>query len=236
MPPGVRCPTGDARHTPAFGLPCGGGIVHAVGPWFDAARPQECQELLASAYRRSLDVGARHGHTHLAFPAISCGVFGYPLLEGAQVALGAVEAYFKQARSEAGWQEDAQGLGESGGGTGSRTGRGRSSGSSDEGVRTVSFVLFEAATVAAWLGAAQARGMELVQAASPAAVAGTASTEAASAAAAPEASSSSSSSSSSGYGGGGTGKFLWQVAALIVAFLLGRGSRDGCYFYHRLKR
>jgi hypothetical protein len=101
-------------------------------------------------------------------------------------------------------------------------------------VRTVSFVLFEAATVAAWLGAAQARGMELVQAASPAAVAGTASTEAASAAAAPEASSSS--SSSSGYGGYGTGKFLWQVAALIVAFLLGRGSRDGCYFYHRLKR
>ena len=71
------CPTGDARATPGFGLPAH-WIIHAVGPvWHggDAGEPDQ----LASAYRRSLAVADELGARSVAFPAISTGIYGYPL-------------------------------------------------------------------------------------------------------------------------------------------------------------
>ena len=71
------CPTGDAKATPGFRLPAR-WIIHAVGPvWHggDSAEP----ELLASAYRRSLAVADEIGARSVAFPAISTGIYGYPL-------------------------------------------------------------------------------------------------------------------------------------------------------------
>jgi O-acetyl-ADP-ribose deacetylase (regulator of RNase III) len=71
------CPTGDAKATPGFGLPAR-WIVHAVGPVWHGGGEGE-PELLASAYRRSLAVAAEAGARSIAFPAISTGIYGYPL-------------------------------------------------------------------------------------------------------------------------------------------------------------
>jgi O-acetyl-ADP-ribose deacetylase (regulator of RNase III) len=71
------CPTGDAKATPGFRLPAR-WIIHAVGPFWhggDAGEP----DLLASAYRRSLAVADEIGAKSVAFPAISTGIYGYPL-------------------------------------------------------------------------------------------------------------------------------------------------------------
>ena len=71
------CPTGEATATPGFRLPAR-WIIHAVGPvWHggDAGEP----DLLASAYRRSLAVADELGARSIAFPAISTGIYGYPL-------------------------------------------------------------------------------------------------------------------------------------------------------------
>ena len=73
--PGVRCPTGEARITPGFQLPAS-YVVHTVGPIYGRG-PQDAV-LLASAYRNSLAVAVEHGAKTIAFPAISCGVYGYP--------------------------------------------------------------------------------------------------------------------------------------------------------------
>ena len=79
------CPTGDARATPGFRLPAR-WIIHAVGPvWHggDSGEP----ELLASAYRRSLAVADEIGARTVAFPAISTGIYGYPLDAATEVAV-----------------------------------------------------------------------------------------------------------------------------------------------------
>ena len=71
------CATGDARATPGFALPAR-WIIHAVGPvWHGGGHGEP--ELLASAYRRSLAVADAIGARSVAFPAISTGIFGYPL-------------------------------------------------------------------------------------------------------------------------------------------------------------
>ena len=71
------CPTGDAKATPGFRLPAR-WIIHAVGPvWHGGDRGEP--ELLASAYRRSLAVADEIGARSVAFPAISTGIYGYPL-------------------------------------------------------------------------------------------------------------------------------------------------------------
>ena len=71
------CPTGDARATPGFALPAR-FIIHAVGPVWHGGGDGE-PALLASAYRRSLEVADEIGVRSVAFPAISTGIFGYPL-------------------------------------------------------------------------------------------------------------------------------------------------------------
>ena len=80
--PGVRCPTGEARITPGFGLRAP-YVIHAVGPVY-GGRPRDA-ELLASAFRSSLELAVARGLRSIAFPAISCGVYGYPLADAAGI-------------------------------------------------------------------------------------------------------------------------------------------------------
>ena len=83
--PGVRCPTGEARITPGFGLPAR-HVIHTVGPIWRGGHRDEA-ELLASAYRSSLALAAAMGAQSLAFPAISCGVYGYPIEQAVPIAV-----------------------------------------------------------------------------------------------------------------------------------------------------
>lgn len=87
--PGVRCPTGEARITPGFRLPAR-FVIHTVGPVYRSAA--ESEPLLAAAYRNSCELAVARGLETVAFPAISCGVFGYPMDEAAAVAVRAVRA------------------------------------------------------------------------------------------------------------------------------------------------
>jgi O-acetyl-ADP-ribose deacetylase len=82
------CPTGDAVVTPGFDLPAR-WIVHAVGPVWHGGGGDE-PALLASAYRRSLEVAAEAGAASIAFPAISTGIYGYPLAPATEVAVATV--------------------------------------------------------------------------------------------------------------------------------------------------
>lgn len=79
------CPTGEARITSGHGLPAR-HVIHTVGPVWRGGMHGE-PELLASCYRSSMDLAAEHGLETLAFPAISCGAFGYPLADAARIAL-----------------------------------------------------------------------------------------------------------------------------------------------------
>jgi O-acetyl-ADP-ribose deacetylase (regulator of RNase III) len=79
------CPTGDARITPGFRLPAR-WVIHTVGPvWQGGAHGEPA--LLASCYRRSLALAREHGVREIAFPAISCGVYGYPLADAVAIAV-----------------------------------------------------------------------------------------------------------------------------------------------------
>ncbi|HKH70823.1 MAG TPA: O-acetyl-ADP-ribose deacetylase, partial [Vicinamibacterales bacterium] len=81
--PGVRCPTGEARITPGFRLKAR-YVIHAVGPVWNGGEFHE-PELLASCYRSSLILARAHGLRSIAFPAISCGIYGYPLDHAAMI-------------------------------------------------------------------------------------------------------------------------------------------------------
>ena len=89
-------PTGTAVITPAFRL-AGQGVqyvIHAVGPVWRGGQAGEAA-LLAGAYRRSLELAVEHGCDSLAFPAISTGVYGYPLDRAAEVALREIGAFLQ---------------------------------------------------------------------------------------------------------------------------------------------
>src|SRR5690348_15507490 len=75
--PGVRCPTGEARITPAFDLPAR-HVIHTVGPVWSGGNSNE-DELLANCYRNSLALMLQHRLRSIAFPAISTGVYRFPL-------------------------------------------------------------------------------------------------------------------------------------------------------------
>ena len=81
--PGVRCPTGEARITPGFELRAR-HVIHTVGPVY-RGRPGDAA-LLASAFRSSLALAVAHDLASIAFPAISCGVYAYPVEEAAAIA------------------------------------------------------------------------------------------------------------------------------------------------------
>jgi O-acetyl-ADP-ribose deacetylase (regulator of RNase III) len=83
------CPAGEARITPGFRLTAK-HVIHAVGPvWRGGERGEP--DLLASCYRRSLDLAAEAGARSIAFPAISTGIYGYPKDAAAGVALAAIK-------------------------------------------------------------------------------------------------------------------------------------------------
>ncbi|GAB3462231.1 O-acetyl-ADP-ribose deacetylase [Azotobacter salinestris] len=79
------CPTGEARLTPGFRLPAR-YVIHTVGPVWQGGDRGEA-ELLAACYRNSLALAERHGLESIAFPAISCGIYGYPPEQAAAIAV-----------------------------------------------------------------------------------------------------------------------------------------------------
>ncbi|MFQ5668753.1 MAG: O-acetyl-ADP-ribose deacetylase [Candidatus Binatia bacterium] len=89
--PGVRCPTGEARITPGFALPAR-HVIHTVGPVWKGGGAGE-PALLASCYRNSLALAATHKLRSIAFPAISCGVYGYPAEKAAAIAVREVSDF-----------------------------------------------------------------------------------------------------------------------------------------------
>ncbi len=95
--PGVRCPTGESRITPAGRLSAR-YVIHTVGPVWHGGQQGEA-ELLASCYRGSLDLARRYGLRSVAFPAISCGVYGYPPERAAAVAHRAIAAFLADDRT-----------------------------------------------------------------------------------------------------------------------------------------
>ena len=84
------CPIGEARITPGFKLPAR-LVIHAVGPVWQGGTRAEA-ELLESAYRASMVLAREHGVRTLAFPAISTGIYGYPLTDATRVAVLTVRA------------------------------------------------------------------------------------------------------------------------------------------------
>jgi len=87
------CKTGDARITGAYRLPCG-YIIHTVGPVWRSGADGEAEDL-ASCYRRSLELAMGRGLRSIAFPAISCGVYGYPFAQAAGIAIRECTAFLR---------------------------------------------------------------------------------------------------------------------------------------------
>jgi O-acetyl-ADP-ribose deacetylase (regulator of RNase III) len=85
------CKVGKAKITPGFELPAK-FIIHTVGPVWRGGNAEECKEL-ASCYRQCLTVAMDHGVRTIAFPAISTGVYGYPIDDACATAVAAVKAY-----------------------------------------------------------------------------------------------------------------------------------------------
>jgi O-acetyl-ADP-ribose deacetylase (regulator of RNase III) len=84
------CPTGQAKLTKGYRLPAK-YVIHAVGPRYRDGRHCE-PDLLASCYRASLALAVQHGLTSIAFPAISCGIYGYPIPDAARIAVQSTAA------------------------------------------------------------------------------------------------------------------------------------------------
>jgi len=89
------CQTGQARITRGYDLPAR-YVIHTVGPVYRGGAHGEAA-LLASCYTQSLRLAVEHDCQSIAFPAISCGVYGYPKAEAAEVALRAVHAFLAKS-------------------------------------------------------------------------------------------------------------------------------------------
>lgn len=90
------CATGDARLSRGYHLPAR-FVIHTVGPvWHGGTHGEPA--LLASCYRRSLEVAAAHGIHSIAFPAISTGAYGYPAGQAASIAVQTVRAALQELR------------------------------------------------------------------------------------------------------------------------------------------
>jgi O-acetyl-ADP-ribose deacetylase (regulator of RNase III) len=85
------CPTGEARITQGYRLPAK-FVIHTVGPvWHGGDRGEA--ELLASCYRNSLALAVANGVKSIAFPAISCGIYGYPNEDAARIAIREISSF-----------------------------------------------------------------------------------------------------------------------------------------------
>jgi O-acetyl-ADP-ribose deacetylase (regulator of RNase III) len=88
-----RCPTGEARLTKGYRLKAR-HVIHAVGPVWHSGKQGE-DSLLASAYRSSLDIAEREGLATIAFPAISTGVYAFPLERATKIAVNTVADFLR---------------------------------------------------------------------------------------------------------------------------------------------
>jgi O-acetyl-ADP-ribose deacetylase (regulator of RNase III) len=88
------CPTGEARITAGYDLPAR-HVIHTVGPVWNGGGHGEAK-LLAGCYRQSLLLAVEHGLRSIAFPAISCGVYGYPVDEAARIAVREIADLLQQ--------------------------------------------------------------------------------------------------------------------------------------------
>ena len=88
------CPTGEARITRGYRLPAR-HVIHTVGPVWHGGTSGEA-ELLASCYRSSLRLAVDNGVRTIAFPAISCGVYGYPADQAARIAVSEVRSFLER--------------------------------------------------------------------------------------------------------------------------------------------
>ncbi len=92
------CATGDAKITRAWNLPCK-FIIHTVGPVWHGGDEGEAK-LLASCYQKSIQLADENDVTSIAFPAISCGVYGYPIEQAAAIAISTAESAVKNTGIE----------------------------------------------------------------------------------------------------------------------------------------
>jgi O-acetyl-ADP-ribose deacetylase (regulator of RNase III) len=89
------CPTGEAKITQGYNLPAK-HVIHTVGPvWHGGGHHED--DLLASCYRRSLELAAQHALRTIAFPAISTGVYAFPLDRATKIAVREVSDFLKQS-------------------------------------------------------------------------------------------------------------------------------------------
>lgn len=90
------CSTGEAKITKGYRLPAK-YVIHTVGPvYYDD--PKNAPHFLAACYRHSLDLAREHGLHSIAFPAISTGVYGYPMEEASRVAIDEVKIWLERNR------------------------------------------------------------------------------------------------------------------------------------------
>lgn len=87
------CQTGEAKITKGYNLPAK-YVIHTVGPVYHG-RPED-KILLAACYRNSLSLATENNCTSVAFPAISCGVYGYPMDEACEIAVSTTAQYVNQ--------------------------------------------------------------------------------------------------------------------------------------------
>ena len=91
------CPTGDAKITGGYNLPAK-FVIHTVGPRWKGGSNNE-RSLLASCYRQSLQCGVDNGVKTIAFPAISCGSYGFPLAEACNIAINEVSDFLNENKA-----------------------------------------------------------------------------------------------------------------------------------------
>jgi len=90
------CPTGEARITAGYNL-AARHVIHTVGPVY-SGKPRD-KELLSACYRNSLKLAVENSVGSIAFPAISCGVYGYPIAEACRVAVDTTRDFLQQDKS-----------------------------------------------------------------------------------------------------------------------------------------
>jgi len=87
------CPEGEVRITKGYNLPAD-HVIHTVGPVYGGS--SEDARLLSFCYKNSLELASRHGVSSIAFPAISCGVYGYPVEEACRIAVDTTYDFLKK--------------------------------------------------------------------------------------------------------------------------------------------
>ncbi len=90
------CPTGEARLTKGYNLPAK-YVIHTVGPVYSGS--SQDAELLSKCYRNSLTLAVGHEVKSIAFPAISCGVYGYPIEEACKIAVDTACRFLKETNA-----------------------------------------------------------------------------------------------------------------------------------------